>query len=564
MKQKKYTKIATMVLALVLLFNAVFLNAYAETVYPAASDVSEAIKVVTAYLEESTYARYFYETRDMEQFTIASVPDSKWVALSQSVASYPTFRASQEIVPYEETDINSGTLVSFEENLSLHQKSVAYYGHINELEGISYKYFSPSYDVVDSSVEGNLATVNVYETLDFQYSDCDEPSMVITHYYVSLVKYEGKWMVMAVESDDLFYQSYHESGFNLQEEISSVDNAYEQNGELSITVPSIENVTQVAPLSMSGTDRPYIPQNAVNYALTYSTSTDTGYVPSYKNDDFYFEEASCQLFVSQCIWAGFGGSNSSAAIESRYGMDTSGSYQWWSTKTKYNNPIYNDAGSLNDISWNSWLFCSQFKKYVDAVKASSTESGVVCDTYEVPYNSDNMVGSSGLTKSDLIGAALHVKGSAGALGHAVIVNNATGTTRSTVYYTSYNKCAKNIKVSVGFPKGSSSNDKIYVMVPRYLRGGNGATTNYLYGDLQNALVKGTSGVTKTLYGRAKSVVGALKMEVYAPNATRASYTFNASISSVVSGSVLFNQTGDWKVVVSSSGLRSFTYIVRVV
>lgn len=62
MKQKKYTKIATMVLALVLLFNAVFLNAYAETVYPAASDVSEAIKVVTAYLEESTYARYFYET----------------------------------------------------------------------------------------------------------------------------------------------------------------------------------------------------------------------------------------------------------------------------------------------------------------------------------------------------------------------------------------------------------------------------------------------------------------------------------------------------------------------
>lgn len=117
---------------------------------------------------------------------------------------------------------------------------------------------------------------------------------------------------------------------------------------------------------------------------------------------------------------------------------------------------------------------------------------------------------------------------------------------------------------VGFPKGSSSNDKIYVMVPRYLRGGNGATTNYLYGDLQNALVKGTSGVTKTLYGRAKSVVGALKMEVYAPNATRPSYTFNASISSVVSGSVLFNQTGDWKVVVSSSGLRSFTYIVRVV
>lgn len=215
------------------------------------------------------------------------------------------------------------------------------------------------------------------------------------------------------------------------------------------------------------------------------------------------------------------------------------------------------------MGWNSWLACSQFKKYVDAVNASSTESGVVCDTHLVPYSSDDMVGSSGLTKNDLIGAALHVDG-LGPLGHAVIVNNATGTTRSTVYFTSYNACAKNIKVSVGFPKGSSGSEEIYVMVPRYLRGGNGATTNYLYGDLQNALVKGTSGVTKRLYGRAKSVVGTLKMEVYAPNATRASYTFNASGASVVSGNVLFNQTGDWKVVVSSSGLKSFTYIVRVV
>lgn len=88
--------------------------------------------------------------------------------------------------------------------------------------------------------------------------------------------------------------------------------------------------------------------------------------------------------------------------------------------------------------------------YVDGVKASSTESGIVCDTHSVPYNSDNMVGSSGLTKNDLIGAALHVNG-ADPLGHAVIINNATGTTRQTVYYTCYNNCAKNIRLSTRFP-----------------------------------------------------------------------------------------------------------------
>lgn len=545
---------------------------YAESASQVTPDINAAINVATSYLEESAYARYFYEARDTEQFTIASIPETEQASLSQSIANYPAFRNAQEIVPYEETNITTGTLLPLTENLSLHQKSVAFYGHINEMEGITYKYFSPSYEVVDNSIDGNLATVNVYETLDFQYSDCDEPSMMITHYFVSLVKHDDNWLVMAVESDDLFYQIYRESGFDLQAEIADVDAAYMRNDEFAAEVSSssVKDATQTAPLAASNTDRTYIPQNAVNYALTYSTSGDDGNkTPSYKNTKFYWTSSSCQLFVSQCLWAGFGGSNSQTDINNKLGMDTSGSYQWWSTKTLYNNPEYNDPGSLSDKGWNSWVKCSQFKVYVDAVKASTTESGIVCDTYEVPCNSEDMVGTSGLTKSDLIGAALHVKGadSAGnpvALGHAVIVNNATGTTRSTVYYTSYNNCAKNIKVSTGFPAGSASVNKIYVMVPRYLRGGNGATTNYLYGDLQNALVKGTSGITKTLYGRANSAVTTLTMKVYAPNASTASYTFTASNKKVVSGSVLFNKAGDWTVVVSGTGLNDFTYQVRVV
>jgi len=245
-------------------------------------------------------------------------------------------------------------------------------------------------------------------------------------------------------------------------------------------------------------------------------------------------------------------------------MDTSGSYQWWSTDSKYNHPNYNDPGSPSDKGWNRWIKCSQFKVYVDGVKASSTESGIVCDTHSVPYNSDNMVGSSGLTKNDLIGAALHVNG-ADPLGHAVIINNATGTTRQTVYYTCYNNCAKNIRLSTRFPSSKSSTDnKIYVMVPRYLRGANGATSNYLYADLQNALVKGTSGVRQTLYGRSVSAVSSLTMKVYKPNTANAAYTFKASNKNVVSGSVLFNVAGEWKVVVSGTGLDPFTYIIRVV
>ena len=122
----------------------------------------------------------------------------------------------------------------------------------------------------------------------------------------------------------------------------------------------------------------------------------------------------------------------------------------------------------------------------------------------------------------------------------------------------------------------SAPDNLYFAVTSGLIGGgleeqitdflteHGATANYLYGDLQNALVMGTSGVTKTLYGRAKSAVSSLTMTVYAPGATTPYCTFTRFNATVVSGNVLFNQVGEWEVVVSGTGLRSYTYLIRVV
>ena len=527
-------------------------------------DMDKAIEVTKSYLQESAYAQYFYEPCDVEKFTIMAVPENNRESLEQNIKNYAEFKATQAIIPYENTSITLGNISSFEENLALHQKKISYYGHINEIEGITYLYFNPSYNVVDCNNDVNLAKVNIYETLVFQYSDYNKPSMIITHYLVSLTKYDGEWLVMAVESDDLFYETYHDVYFDLQKEIASIDNVYAQKKEFEIPETN-ENNGQRVSLSTSDTDRKYIAKNAVNYALTYSTPEDDGkQIPSFKNNKFYWTNTSCQLFVSQCLWAGFGGSNSQVDINDRRGMDTSGAYQWWSTKSRYNNPDYNDPGSLSDKGWNSWIKCSQFKTYVDAIKSSETESGIVCDTYLVPNNSNDMVGSSGLTKTDLIGSALHVKGSSGALGHAIILTDATGTTRSTVYYTSYNNCAKNIKLSTKFPSGTASDRKIYVMVPRYLRGSNGASPNYTYADLLPTLEKGTSGVTKTLYGRSNLSVSNLTMSLFKPYANTSAYAFNSVNKSVVSGTVNFNQVGEWKVEVSGTGLKTFTYVIRVI
>lgn len=258
------------------------------------------------------------------------------------------------------------------------------------------------------------------------------------------------------------------------------------------------------------------------------------------------------LFASQCVWAGFGGSNTASEIASKRTMDTTGTNKWWST------------ASGCESSWSS---CSAFRTYVESVAASNTESGIVCDKNIVSCGSTSLVGTAGLTQDDLVGAILHVRGSDSngdpvKWGHAVVVTDVAGSSRNQVYFTSYNKCRKNAMLGDRFP--SNANDEtrgIYVIVPRYFRDCNGASENYLYADLQPTL---TVGTTKTLCGRAYLANSTLTMTVYKPNGTQYGSTFRATNATAVSGSVTFNTAGLWKVEVGGLGLNTYTFVIRVV
>lgn len=345
------------------------------------NDKEEVIKVTENHLEECAFALYFNESRLVEKYTIEAVKEDQKTVLLQLVEEYPNFRKTQQDVPYEDTCLNTGDISILEENLTLQNEKISYYGHLHELEKITYSYFIPSYDVVNCTVNGDFATVNVYESLDFQYSDCDEPSFVLTHYYISLFKVNGIWLIAAVESDDVFYQAYYESGFDLEKEITGIDEAYKTN---LIENTNVGEEANVSLLTLRDLDKTYNTQNAANYALTYSTSSDDGgSTPTYK----------------------------------------------------------------------------------------------------------------------------------------------------------------------------------FVMVPLYFRGDN---ADYLYGDLQNALVMGPSGVTVTLYGRASTSVSTLKLKIYAPGSSISSATYTAYNTSSLGGSFTFDETGTWQVVVSGTGLDPYTYRVRVV
>lgn len=252
-------------------------------------------------------------------------------------------------------------------------------------------------------------------------------------------------------------------------------------------------------------------------------------------------------FVSQCIWAGFGGSNSVTDINNGYGMDKAGTHVWWASST---------------TGTSSWASCSNFRNYVSNSKGAS-EKGLICDTGDVAYNSDQIP----FTASDLIGSAIHVKGYNGstpiALGHAVFVNNATGSTRNTVYYTAYNNCRKNRLLSLSYPSSTTDvNNRMFVIVPRTFK--EGSTDTRLWSDLHNATAINT---TVTLRGYSNVQCKTFDMQIYNPNGDlRTTYNFSNtnSISANYNG---FNMTGAWTIVLtgvdSSNTTKKFTYIVRI-
>ena len=102
------------------------------------------------------------------------------------------------------------------------------------------------------------------------------------------------------------------------------------------------------------------------------------------------------------------------------------------------------------------------------------------------------------------------------------------------------------------------------MVPRYIYDANGAAENYVYARLENAMVKGTSGFSRTLYGYSKEPVRNIIMHVYKPGESTIAYTFASINDNEVSGSVFFDTVGDWKVVVMGTNLPTYTYMIRIV
>lgn len=348
------------------------------------------------------------------------------------------------------------TLAQLRENIPYLEKKAAFYAGMRQLQGIYRENLQLHYALDELEIENNACRAHVTATAEFRYTDSGRPSVYETGYTVRLVRLGRRWLVADLADGSQFDKTYKDSG------TLDVDAALEAFARQLET----ENCTLTFSGRTPGSGNwiEYSGADAAAYAYTYSRRTAGEERTDFYNAQFVSyagEGGDCQNFASQCMWAGFGGSQDSGAIACRgLPMDNAGSHQWFGRPAS--------GGKIN----HSWISCQSFRQYLTGSRDASGYGGSNAAGDAGIYASVLDVGAgsplSAVTAEELVGAAAHVDGSGGRYSHAIIFTAATGTSRSEIWYCGHTNDVTNIKL------GDFYTGPIKVYIPRYLRTGGAA------------------------------------------------------------------------------------------
>lgn len=257
-----------------------------------------------------------------------------------------------------------------------------------------------------------------------------------------------EWSNVNVETKyDWFANEYKDTEYKISSIIAAEKQNIQAQAECSANEDSVvsaapaedEMVAEV--LANASFARMYNKENAWKYAYTYATSTTTSTANSYYNTDIFNDYSGpdagdCMNFASQAIYAGFSGSNNLTSVNAGTApQDTVGiaAGQPNAAQTKW----YAKPASTY---W-AWTSCGYFRDYID-YSVTDTETRLRAVKKTITASSD----FSEVGTANLIGSIIHVNGNK-PLGHAVIVNNATGTARNQIYFTAHSPNAKNLNLA---------------------------------------------------------------------------------------------------------------------
>ena len=346
-----------------------------------------------------------------------------------------------------------------------------YYTYIRASQNIQRYNFEYAVHVTDSTVNENQATVQLFAGASFRYTLEDEMSYLGDRYTVELIRTNNDWYISNMTSDGIETEGISKQTFDYDIAVAQFDSycatirpeldaaadseqleamdAFDENMELQSTGDNIDQ------------SRTYNRTNAIAYANTYSSANytqATGNDPNYINRDlfaYYPERGNCQNFVSQAVWAGFGGSNSASGVNiNKFPMDNIGMHQWYGTK--YDGPM-------------NWAYVDHFYNYVSASNNDNDDIGMKGNIYTIYEGND--FSSVTTNKASLLGAVLHVNYStdnngASGYGHAILLTEATGLTFNKVKFCGNSPMRRQVLLS---DSSYTYNARLRLIVPTTMR-----------------------------------------------------------------------------------------------
>lgn len=415
------------------------LCAPASAAGPEAGETEAVQTAVETFLRSFSEKALLYEERDLYSGTAASPGTS----ISPEEES--------QVFPLSQGDM---TLADMRENIAFLEKKADYLSGMRQMQGIYRRDLELAYTYRTLEIEDTVCCTEVTETSRFYYTDSAVPSVNESTYLVDLIKLEGRWLVAFATDGSGFDQRYGSQGSSFD-----ADAALE---ELEKSLAE-ENCRVISVGTDSGGQGsiPYDGASAAAYAYTYSRrqsgqSREDFYDPLFAHFDS--QGGDCMNFASQCMWAGFGGSETGQSAGNRaLPMDASGSNRWYGQT----------AGGRSAA--NSWVSCRGFRNYLtgtpDASGTGGSNGGGDAGMYATILEAAAGSPLAGVSPEELVGAAAHVDGSGGAYSHAIVITAAAGIRRDQIWFCGHTRDVSHIKL------GDCYLGAMKVYIPRYLRTG---------------------------------------------------------------------------------------------
>lgn len=365
------------------IFNAFFTTGTASQV-DIAMEKSLVESIAIDYITKYVYNSYLYEYNDL---TVGTANQIFAVTKAAPIQNETLYNVNNKYL----------SAAALCDRMTSFKLSADYFRYIRNAQNIMRYNFSYSPNIIKSYVDNNSAYVHIYTYITFSYLPNGETSACGDNYILQFLKIDGMWYIVDVESEELLACGLTGLNESYTDKIIAFNN-WMQNDT------SANTITQTSRTSTY--DRTYHAGNAIAYAYTYTTQSynniSIGNNTTFLNSNFRDYSnmgGNCQNFVSQCLWAGFGGLDTAAAVNNRsFPMYD----QWYDT-------------NISDDRTASWCAVGPF--YEEVISANTKFTTI--------YGSVNG-NFAHIPLGYLPGSVLHVNPNANGYQHAVIITKASG------------------------------------------------------------------------------------------------------------------------------------------